>query len=98
MSYLLLAVQLLSGAVGGNALGAAAKSLSLGPVGNSIAGLIGGALGGHLLASLTGGASAEGTDGFGLGAFLASIAGGVGGGAAATALVAYLKLMFAKPT
>ena len=45
-----LIVQLISGAIGGNAVGMAMKDKSLGPIGNTIAGLLGGAGGGKLLA------------------------------------------------
>jgi hypothetical protein len=96
MSYLPLIIQLVSGAVGANALGNAVKSLNLGPVGNTIAGLLGGGLGGHWVTSLAGGAG--GTGGLDIGALLASIGGGAAGGGALTAATAYLKLMFAKPT
>jgi len=44
-------IQLVAGAVGGNALGAATKSMSLGPVGNTIAGAVGG-VGGTWIAAL----------------------------------------------
>ena len=40
-----LIIQLVSGAVGGNIACGLMKSLSLGPVGNSIAGIVGGGLG-----------------------------------------------------
>ena len=96
MSYLPLIIQLVSGAVGANALGNAVKSLNLGPVGNTIAGLLGGGIGGHLVTSLAGGAG--GTGGLDIGALLASIGGGAAGGGTLTAATAYLKLMFAKPT
>ena len=36
-------VQAISGAVGGSAVGSAAKNYSLGPIGNAIAGAVGGA-------------------------------------------------------
>jgi len=36
-----LIIQLISGAVGGNIAGAILKNFNLGPIGNSIAGLIG---------------------------------------------------------
>jgi uncharacterized membrane protein YeaQ/YmgE (transglycosylase-associated protein family) len=45
-----LVAHLFSGAVGGNLAGAIFRSSSLGTLGNSIVGLIGGALGGRLLA------------------------------------------------
>jgi len=98
MSYLTLFIQLVSGAVGANVLGAAVKSLNLGRVANTVVGLIGGAIGGQLLAALAGGASAAGAGGPSVGAVIGSIIGGAAGGGALTALVAYLKLMFAKPT
>lgn len=50
-----LIYQLITGAVGGNVVGALAKKLSLGVVGNSIAGIIGGGLGGQLLGGMLGG-------------------------------------------
>lgn len=42
-------IQLVSGAVGGNVAGSLMKESSLGVVGNSIAGIIGGGLDGQLL-------------------------------------------------
>ena len=42
-----LIIQLISGAVGGNVAGAAMKEKSLGTVGNSIAGIVGGVGGGQ---------------------------------------------------
>ena len=76
-----LIIQLLSGAVGGNLAGNLLKKYDLGTVGNSIVGILGGGLGGQLLAMLThsGGAAASG--GLDIGSILASVAsGGVGGG------------------
>jgi uncharacterized membrane protein YeaQ/YmgE (transglycosylase-associated protein family) len=96
MSYLPIILQLVTGAVGANALGAAVKSLNLGPVGNTIAGLIGGLLGGQVLASLNGGAAAHAD--LNVGAIVSSIVGGAAGGGLMTAIVAYVKIMFAKPT
>ena len=64
-----LIYQLITGAVGGNIIGALAKKLSLGVLGNSIAGIVGGGLGGQFLGNMLGG---------GLGGELA--AAGAGGG------------------
>jgi hypothetical protein len=47
-----LIIQLISGAVGGNIIGAVAKKLSLGVLGNTVAGLVGGGLGGHFLGDM----------------------------------------------
>jgi uncharacterized membrane protein YeaQ/YmgE (transglycosylase-associated protein family) len=49
MEYFPLIIQLLSGALGGNATGALMKNLSLGTLGNALAGLVGGAIGGQIL-------------------------------------------------
>jgi hypothetical protein len=95
MSYIPLIVQLVSGVVGANALGAMVKNLNLGPVGNTLAGLLGGGIGGQLLASLAQGGVAGGLD---VGTILESIGGGVAGGGALTAAVAGIKQFLAKPT
>ena len=93
MSYLPLVIQLVSGLVGANVLGSRVKSLNLGPVGNSLAGLLGGGIGGQLLASLAGGSA-----GMDVGTLLESIIGGAAGGGALTAGAAGLRQFFAKPT
>lgn len=95
MSYILLIIQLVSGVVGGNGLGAAAKSFNLGPVGNSIAGLVGGGLGGHILASLAQGGPPTGMD---VATIVESIVGGVAGGGLLTAASAFMKQTLARPT
>jgi hypothetical protein len=80
MNIVGLVIQLISGAVGGNIAGSALKQYDLGTIGNSVAGIIGGGVGGQLLTALLGvGAAAGGnTD---IGSIVAQIAGGgVGGG------------------
>ena len=52
MDIVSLLIQLVSGALGGNIAGSLLKNLSLGTVGNSLAGLVGGGLGGTILTSL----------------------------------------------
>ena len=47
-----LIIQLVAGALGGNALGGIAKNMSIGTGGNTIAGALGGLAGGSLLTSL----------------------------------------------
>ncbi len=44
MDITALIIQLIAGAIGGNAAGAALKNLSLGTAGNSIVGILGGGL------------------------------------------------------
>jgi len=50
MNLTILIIQLICGALGGNAAGSLLKKQSLGTVGNSIAGILGGGLGGQILA------------------------------------------------
>jgi hypothetical protein len=80
MNLVALVIQLACGAVGGNLAGALLKKFNLGTLGNSIAGILGGGLGGQLLALLgVGGGGAAGS--LDLGTILSSVAGGgVGGG------------------
>ena len=76
-----LVIQLLAGAVGGNAAGAVLKQYNLGPLGNSIAGIIGGGIGGQLLGMMLGGAGGAPGSGMDLGSFITQVAGGgIGGG------------------
>src|SRR5260221_12897775 len=83
-----LIIQLLSGAAGGNIIGNTLKQYNLGPLGNSIAGIVGGGLGGQLLNMILGGGAAAGTagkavtaGGLDIGSIVEQIAGGgVGGG------------------
>ncbi len=77
MSYLPLIISLLSGAAGGNLAGKLMPKSSLGTMGNSILGILGGGLGSQVLGML-GAAPAEGMDLMGIIGSIAS--GGVGGG------------------
>ena len=47
-----LIIQIIAGAIGGNAAGAALKDYSLGTLGNTIAGVVGGGIGGQILQAL----------------------------------------------
>jgi len=90
-----LLVQLVSGAIGGNAVGRALKDYSLGPVGNTIAGALGGGVGGRLLGALVPAlASAATGGGFDLGAVLGQAAGGGVTGAIVTVAVGFIKKRF----
>ena len=53
-----LIIEAVSGAVGGNVAGAALKEKSLGLIGNSLAGVVGGGLGGTILQTVMGAAAA----------------------------------------
>lgn len=72
-------IRIVGGAVGGNAVGKMSKDLSLGTVGNSIAGILGGGIGGQLLSMFGIGATPNG--GMDLGAIAANVgSAGAGGG------------------
>ena len=88
-------IQLASGAVGGNVAGALLKKFSLGPVGNSIVGLIGGGIGGQLLGMLGvgGGAGGGATD---VGSILTSVAGGGVGGGVLMAIIGFIRKAMGK--
>jgi hypothetical protein len=97
MELVTLIIQLLSGAAGGNIIGGLIKNLNLGPLGNSLAGIIGGGLGGQLLGPLLGpeGAAVAGAALDPM-AILGQIAtGGVSGGIL-TAIVGLVKQMMSK--
>jgi uncharacterized membrane protein YeaQ/YmgE (transglycosylase-associated protein family) len=83
-----LLIQLALGAVGGNLGGALLKNLSLGTVGNSIAGIVGGGIGGQLLTMVAGGAAPGGVAG--------DLAGGGVGGIVVMAIVGLIKNALAK--
>ncbi len=96
-------IEIVAGAIGGNAAGAGAKKYSLGPAGNSIAGAIGGLILGQVLAAIgigePGMATAEGAPaagGLDVGALVAQVVGGGVGGAALTVIVGAIKNMMAK--
>jgi len=94
-----LIIQLLSGAAGGNAAGAILKKFSLGPLGNSVVGILGGGLGGQLLGMLGAGgagaatASASGLD---IGSIVSSVAGGGVGGGVLMAIVGLIRQQMSK--
>ncbi len=95
MNIVSLIIQLISGAVGGNVAGAAMKENSLGTLGNSIAGIIGGGLGGTLLQAVLGGAAAGGGS-LDLTTILSNVAGGGVGGAILMAIIGIIKNQMAK--
>jgi uncharacterized membrane protein YeaQ/YmgE (transglycosylase-associated protein family) len=99
MDIVSLLVSLVSGAVGGNIAGAAMKEKSLGGLGNTIAGLIGGGAGGWCLGAMgllgkmapaaAGAAAASG--GMDIGSIIANVAGSGIGGAVLSLIVSYFK-------
>lgn len=101
MDFITTLISLVSGVIGGNVAGAAMPSKSLGAIGNSIVGLLGGVGGDYLLkaigiisaASVAGGPGSSELD---IGSILTTI--GVSGvsGAALTAIVGLIKGAFNK--
>lgn len=102
MDIINLIISLISGVAGGNLAGTALKEKNLGTLGNTITGLLGGAGGNYLLQILdvlgqhgaatgaVGAAPATGTE-FDIASLLANIASSGVGGAALSAIVAWVK-------
>ena len=82
-----LIVQLVIGAIGGNAAGAVLKDQSLGTAGNTVAGAVGGLGGGWLAALIPAIAAASGGNGIDL----QNIAGGGIGGIVLTIIAGFIK-------
>jgi hypothetical protein len=95
MDIVTLLIQLISGALGGNVAGSLLKNLSLGTLGNSIAGIVGGGLGGQILGSLLN-LPAVGGGPLDLPAILTQIASGGVGGGVLMAIVGILRSVLAK--
>jgi len=96
-TVLSLIIQLIAGVIGGNSAGAALKQYSLGPIGNSIAGLLGGIGGGQLLDAIIpalGSAAASAPaagGGMDIGPMLGQLVGGGVSGAVVTLIVGLIK-------
>lgn len=87
-------VELVAGAVGGNLAGAASKNIDLGTLWNSVAGIIGGGIGGQVLAGILGTGAAGG--GLDIGSIVQQVAGGGVGGAVVLVIVGLVKNAMAK--
>ena len=96
MNIVSLIIEAISGAVGGNVAGAAMKENSLGPIGNSIAGILGGGAGGMILQSVMGGNAAAGGGSMDMTSIISNVAGGGVGGAILMAVVGLIKNQMAK--
>jgi hypothetical protein len=95
MNLAALIIQLIAGALGGNAVGNVAKDVNLGPVGNSIAGALGGGIGGQVLSSILGIGGAAAASGLDIGSIVSAfLTGGVSGGLTAL-VVGFLKAKMA---
>ncbi len=94
MDILGLIIQLISGALGGNIAGALFKNLSLGTLWNSVAGIVGGGLGGQILQAVLGVGGADA--GMDIGSIISQIAGGGVGGGVLMAIVGLIRSMMSK--
>lgn len=84
------------GAAGGNALGSLAKSLSLGAVGNTLAGAVGGFMAGLLLPAIIPMLYVSPLGSLDIGFVIGQVVGGGVGGAVLTATVGAIKNSMAK--
>lgn len=90
-----LVIELISGAVGGNLAGAASKNIDLGTLWNSVAGIVGGGIGGQILSAILG-AGAAGGGGLDIASIIQQVAGGGVGGAVLLAIVGIIRNAMAK--
>jgi hypothetical protein len=91
MNLTAIIIQLIAGALGGNGVGAAAKDMSLGPLGNTIAGALGGGIVGQILSSVLGVGGAAAASGLDIASIISAFAtGGIGGGLTAL-VIGFLK-------
>lgn len=92
-----LIIQLISGAAGGNIAGTLLKNINLGTLWNSVAGILGGGLGGQILKLLTGAGAAvaagEAANGAGIDIvnILQQVASGGVGGGVLMAIIGFIK-------
>lgn len=86
-----LIIQLVAGAAGGAGVGRTAKNLDLGPLGNSIAGALGGVGGGSILSIIPALAGAANSGGFDIAVLAGQIVGGGVSGAVVTAIVGLIR-------
>ena len=91
MDYLPLLIQLASGAVGGNLVGSLVKKISLGLLGNSLAGILGGRRSGQILGGMLG--LPTGGGGLDIGSILGQVASGGAGGGIVMVIIGLLKSM-----
>ena len=94
MNIVALIIQLICGALGGNAVGKLIKNIDLGTLGNSIAGIVGGGLGGQVLNQLGMFGGANGS--LDLSSIIGNIASGGVGGGVLMAIIGFVKSLMAK--
>jgi uncharacterized membrane protein YeaQ/YmgE (transglycosylase-associated protein family) len=103
MNVMGIVTDLIAGGVGGNIAGAVLKKFDLGPIGNTVAGIVGGVGGGQLLGMLMSGGAAAATSaasggGMDMSSILGNVAGGGVGGAVLMAIIGVIKTQMSKST
>jgi len=88
-----LIISLVSGAAGGNLAGKILKKFSLGTLGNSIVGILGGGLGAQLLNMLGISTASGGTD---IASIIGSLVSGAAGGGVLMTIVGFIKNAMSK--
>ena len=104
MDVTTIIIDIIAGAIGGNIAAVAIKQYTLGTAGNSIAGLIGGVIGGWIILKLFGGAMPAATEaagaavssGMSAGQIIAQIIGALIGGAILQLIAGAIKQQTAK--
>jgi uncharacterized membrane protein YeaQ/YmgE (transglycosylase-associated protein family) len=89
-----LIIQIIAGLIGGNAVGSGMKNASLGAVGNTIVGAVGGVGGGWILGALV--PALQGTAGIDIVSIIGQLVGGGVGGAILTAIVGAIRNSMSK--
>jgi uncharacterized membrane protein YeaQ/YmgE (transglycosylase-associated protein family) len=91
MNLTALIIQLIGGALAGNAAGNFSKDTSLGPLGNTVAGALGGGVIGQILNGVLGVGGAAAASGLDIGTIVSAfVTGGVSGGLTAI-VIGFLK-------
>lgn len=91
MDIVQLIISLVSGAIGGNVAGKAMKDKSLGTLGDSLTGILGGGIGGAILQYLGLAVKAAEANGIDLTQILSNVAGGGVGGGILMVIIAILR-------
>ena len=95
-SLLPLIIQLVSGAIGGNVAGSLLKNFNLGTLWNSVAGIVGGGLGGQIINSLLGAGTVATGAGMDISSIVSNLAGGGVGGAVLLIIVGVVRKALGK--
>ena len=95
-TFIHIIIAIIAGGIGGYAAGAPLKNCTLGGLGNTIAGAVGGVVGGQLLQELVPALAKAGSN-IDIGALVGQVVSGGAGGAILTVLVGMMKWMVVPP-